>query len=96
MRIELRWIACCLVVACTPAQRGAVRDAIDVAKTACIIAHQMLPDSEVAQICGVTAPLFGPMQDILSSARAASSQAVAASRTGACPPYGKVLDAGAP
>ncbi len=96
MRSRLIGLSLLLFVACTPTQRGAVRDAIDVAKTACIIAHQMLPDSEVAQICGVTAPLFGPMQDILSSARTASSQAVAASRTGTCPPYGKVIDAGAP
>ncbi len=80
-------------VACTPGQRGDAASVLDVVKTACIIAHQVLPDTDVARVCGIAGPLLGPMRDILTSARTASAPAVAASRTAACAP---AKDGGAP
>ncbi len=72
-------------VACTPGQRESARTVLDVAKTLCIIAHQALPDHEVAQVCGIAEPLFGPMRDVLAGARTASAQAVAGARVaGSC------------
>ncbi len=76
---------------CTPGARQDARTAIEVAKTACIVAHQFLPDTEVAKVCDVANPLFGPMQDILASSRLASSQALGHPYRGAC-----TGDAGAP
>lgn len=66
--------------ACTPGQRGAVRSVLDVAQVACIVAHQELPDSAVADACSVTDPFFGPMREVLASSRKASAKAVAAAR----------------
>lgn len=71
--------------ACTPGQREDARTVLDITKTLCIVAHQALPESDVAKVCGVAEPLFGPMRDILSGARAASAQAVAGARlAGSC------------
>jgi hypothetical protein len=57
--------------ACTPAQRGAARTALDAARIACIIANAALPDEKVRAICNVADDLIDPMKDILSGARAA-------------------------
>ena len=66
--------------ACTPGQRGAARSVLDVAQVACLVAHQELPDSAVADACAVTEPFFGPMREVLASSRKASAKAVAAAR----------------
>ncbi len=79
-------VAAIVLASCTPGQRADARTVLDITKTLCIIANQALPDTDVAKICGITAPLFDPMRDVLSGARAASAQAVAGARTaGACP-----------
>lgn len=71
------------LVACTPGQRGVAKDALSVVQTLCIIANQAMPDSKVAEICGITGPFLKPMQDVLSGARHETSQAVAAARVSA-------------
>jgi hypothetical protein len=86
-------------VACTPGQREGANSALDVVKVACIVAHQTMPDSKVAEICGIAQPFIAPMQDILASARKETAQAVAASHAGAgaCAPCNATCggDAGA-
>lgn len=72
------------LMACTPGQRGTAKSVLDLAQTLCIVAHQALPDTEVAKVCGIADPLFGPMKDVLSGSRTASAQAVAGARVGAC------------
>lgn len=84
-------------LSCTPTQRQDARSAIEVTKAICIVAKQTLSDSDVAAVCGVAEPLFGPMQDLLASARASSSevamtQARAMTARRGCP----TADAGAP
>lgn len=83
---------------CTPGQREAARSALDIVQVACVIAHQALPDSEVAKVCGITQPFLDPMKEVLASSRLASAQQVAAARVGAgaCAPCGaSCADAGA-
>jgi hypothetical protein len=74
---------------CTPGQREGARTALDITQTLCVIANQVLPDTSIAQICGIAGPLIDPMKDILASARTASARAASAARTeartsGAC------------
>lgn len=73
--LSLITVVVAIAIACTPAQRQDARSAIEVTKAICIVAQQTMSDSEVALACGVAEPLFGPMQDLLASARAASTQA---------------------
>ncbi len=80
-----------MIEGCTPGQREGARTVLDVTKTLCILANQALPDGVVAQVCGVAEPLFGPMREVLSGARAASAQAIAGARVASCGP-----DAGRP
>lgn len=65
--------------------RENARTVLDVVQTACIIAHQDLPDSDVAKVCELTEPLLGPMREILAEARKQSAEhaADAAARAGA-------------
>lgn len=79
-----------LATACTPGQRQTARTVLDVAKIACIIANQSLPDRDVQKVCDVADDLIDPMKDVLASSRAASAQAVASARVGCGP-----ADAGA-
>jgi hypothetical protein len=81
-------IGASFISGCTPAQRRDVRDALSFAQAACIVANQALPDSKVAEICGVAGPFFGPMHELLTSARA---ETAAARRAGS-----SVCDGGAP
>jgi hypothetical protein len=83
-------VASALAPSCTPAQQTIARDALSVIQIGCVVANQALPDSQVAAACGIAEPLIGPMQQALSSIRAASAQAVAGAR--AC----GVADAGSP
>lgn len=50
---------------------------LDVAQVACILAHQNMPDSDVAELCDIAQPLWGPMRSVLSNARLASADAAA-------------------
>lgn len=63
--------------ACTPEQRGDAKTALDVAQVACIIAHQEMPDSDIAKVCSITEAFLDPMRTLLVSARTATSAAVA-------------------
>jgi hypothetical protein len=69
---------------CTPVQREGARTVLSITETLCIIAHQTMPDTDVAKACGIADGFFGPMRDILSSSREASARAAAQARTSAC------------
>ncbi len=61
--------AVALAVGCTPEQRGTARDALGFLQVACIVANAAMPDSKVAEVCGITGPFVGPMRDVLAGAR---------------------------
>ena len=62
-----------LFIGCTPGQREGARSALDVVQAACIIANAALPESKVAEVCGVTEPFMGPLRSLLASSRAAAA-----------------------
>lgn len=59
------------LVACLPSSRDA-RSALDVVQTACIIANAALPESKVAEVCGIAGPFMDPLRSLLASSRAAA------------------------
>jgi len=68
-------LAIAMMWSCTPGQRSIAKDALAIADTLCIIAHQELPDTDVAKACGIAGPAFGPMQKVLSEARTGANRA---------------------
>lgn len=78
-----------LLSGCTPDQRGYARTALDVVQAACIIANSALPESKIADVCGITGPFLGPMKDLLAAQKAAGS-----ADAGASPVICAMTDAG--
>lgn len=62
---------------CALFTKGNAKSVLDLAQTLCIVAHQTLPDSDVAKVCGLSEPFFDPMRELLSSSRQASAKAAA-------------------
>lgn len=52
-----------------------IRTLLDLAETTCIVAHQDLPDADVAKACGLAEPFFEPMRNVLASSRQVSAKA---------------------
>lgn len=63
--------------ACGLLTKQNLRSVLDVAQIACIIAHQDLPDSTVANVCDLGDPMFEPMRQVLASSRLSSAKAAA-------------------
>jgi len=70
-----------LFMGCTQGFRDGARSALDVVQAACVIANAALPESKVAEICGVTEPFFGPMRSLLASTRAAAATRISPGST---------------
>lgn len=66
--------------ACTPAQREGAKSVVEAFDFACVVAHQILADSQVAEVCHVTDPYRDTMRQLLGSARAETNKAVSAAR----------------
>lgn len=81
------------VLAACDSWRQAARTVLDVVQVACVIAHQELPETDVAKVCGVADDLLPPMRRVLAESRAASAKAAAQATAGAC---GGARDGGAP
>lgn len=62
-------------MACALLSPRTLRTVLDIAQTTCIIAHQELPESEVAKVCGVVDDLIPPMRQVLAESRKASAKA---------------------
>lgn len=69
---------------CTPAQKQEAKAALDIGRVACIIANQALSSPEVAAVCDVAGPLFGPMEQVLTTARSTTEQTMRAARVVRC------------
>jgi len=61
--------------ACSLFNAKTLRTILDITQTTCIIAHQELPESDVAKICDVTDDLLPPMRRVLAEAKKASAKA---------------------
>lgn len=53
--------------------KDVARTTLDVVQVACVVANAAMPESKVAEICGITGPFMKPMKDLLASARAAGA-----------------------
>lgn len=62
---------------CTPGQRAVARTVLGIIETTCIIAHQDLPDEEVAKVCGLAGPFIEPMKDVLAESRRVTAREAA-------------------
>lgn len=51
--------------------------AINAGQMACLIISQDLPDSDVAKVCNIAQPLWGPMKEILANLRSDSAKRMA-------------------
>lgn len=67
---------------CTPGQRQALRTALDITQTLCIVANAQSDDVTVAQVCGITEALLPEMRRLASAQRTAAAQH--ARNVGAC------------
>lgn len=63
---------------CALFTKGGARTVLDIAQSVCIVAHSELPDSDVANACGLAGPFLGPMRELLTSSREASAKAAKA------------------
>ncbi len=71
--------------ACALFSPRTLRSVLDITQTACIIAHQELPESDVAKACDVADELIPPMRRVLAESRKASAEAAAKASASRCP-----------
>ncbi len=72
-------------MACSLLSSRTLRTVLDITQTACIIAHQELPESDVAKVCDVADDLLPPMRRVLAESRKASAEAAAKASASRCP-----------
>lgn len=85
MAIGLVALLATQTTACSLLTPKTLRTILDITQTTCIIAHQELPESDVAKVCDVADDLIPPMRRVLAESRKASAEAAAKAGAQRCP-----------